>query len=207
MNRFLSLALAGLVAAALAPRPADATTFVGTDTLRTTDDLTIIDDGGLRFAFVDVTSTTDLSSADAVAAFAVDGFGLATLDQVNVLFDAFGIDPFPAPTGSGLTTVPVNPTADVAGLVDAVGTTAFGSGVIGRVATGGSVSEICISTAANCSGTTGWVFGTERAPSSAIGNFLVREEALAAIPLPATGLLLVGAVGGLVAARRRAARA
>jgi len=209
MNRFLSLTLAGLVAATLVPRPADAATFVGTATLRTADDLTIVADGGLRFAFVDLTSTTSLSAAGAVAEFAADGFGLATLGQVNVLFDAFGIDPFPAPTGSGLTTVPVSPeaTADVAGLIDAIGATAFGTAGIGRVATGGSVSEICISTAANCAGTTGWVFGTERSASSALGTFLVREEALAPIPLPATGLLLVGALGGLVAARRRAARA
>ncbi|MEQ8903391.1 MAG: VPLPA-CTERM sorting domain-containing protein [Roseovarius sp.] len=209
MKNLFYTVLFGVLSAGLSSNGAEAATFAGSETLNATNDLTLINDtdNGIQLQFLDLAPTVNLSSSAAVSAF--DGFGLATLGQVNDLFSAFGIDAFPSPTVGNLTSFTVTPgTADIAGLQAAIGQTSSSTGTsIGRFSFGSNVGELCINTVANCSLRTGWVFGTERAPSSGIGNFLVREVALAPIPLPASALLLIGALGGLAAMRRRRADA
>jgi hypothetical protein len=205
-NTFFRMAAAAVTAISMSfglASVGSAATFAGFGTLQTSDDLTLINTNGVQLQFLNLQATTNLSSSAAVAAFASDGFSLATLDQVNILFAAFGIDPFPAPAAGVLDRFNVAETADVAGLRAAIGTTNLNSQAIGRVSSGNLVVEVCISTAANCSLRTAWVFGTERAPTAGIGNFLVREAQLAPIPLPASALLLLGGLGGLVTLRRR----
>lgn len=206
MKHLVHAVLAGVLLLTVSPNATEAASFAGTSTLNTANDLTLIDTDTVQLQFLDLTVTTGLSSSAAASAFAADGFGLATLEQVNTLFAAFGIDPFPAPSIGALTAFNVTPdTADIAGLKDLIGRTSAGIGTsIGRFRVGDVVGELCINTVANCSLRTGWVFGTERSPSAGIGNFLVREVATAPIPLPAPALLLVAGLGGLFAVRRRA---
>ena len=194
--RVLAALAGGLVS--LAVTSASAATLVSAD-----GDRTVVQEGAKAYAFLDLSNTTGLNAAEANTAFASEGFALATIDEVNLLFSAFGIDPFPAPVLGSLTKVDVNTGADIAGLLDAIGQTSPNGQSIARFSFGSDVGELCISTVANCALSTGWVFGTERAESALIGNFVVAATDVAPVPLPAGAVLMLTGLAGLGFARRR----
>ena len=83
---------AAALACAFAAAPAAAIpVLVGSATLNTANDLTVIQDGGQALAFLDFAATKGSSVADAVATYGGAGFRWATGTEVAQLYAAFGI--------------------------------------------------------------------------------------------------------------------
>lgn len=83
---------AALACALAAAPPAQAVpVLIGNGTLNVADDLTVIQNGNQTLEFLDLTVTSGMSVANAVAAYSGAGFHWATGSEVAQLFQAFGI--------------------------------------------------------------------------------------------------------------------
>lgn len=194
-----------LLLASVVPAPAMASSILlGTGTYTIADDLTRVQTGGNVLEFLDLSRTASQSVATAVGTFSAGGFRWATGAEVSQLFDAFGISYAVAPNNS------VTLSGTTAGRVNFVlylGETLPGAslGWLDDLTTSSLHTYACIG-ALVCSGGSFTDNTSSFWPAdSAIGVFLVRDGA-AAVPEPATWLLLGTGLAAAAAKRRLSKR-
>jgi hypothetical protein len=195
-----SILLASAIIAAGAA--AQAATLVGNGTFAVADDLTLINDGGSTFEFLDLSFTKGQSVTAALSTYGDDGFAVADENQIIALLDAFGIVyAFTAGTFNDLgVAFPVaasfTASLSITYLNASLGTYANASGT-------DTYSYLCISEG-DCSGGSFTSDADFSSGSSLLGIFLVREGAsISAVPLPAAAPLLAMGVAALALLRRR----
>ena len=211
MKKFVSGAVATF-AALIAASTIQAATYIGDGTLSSANDLTRIDDGGSVFEFLDLTATAGMKAADAEAAYAGNGFSLATYADVTRLLDAFG---FVAPTLPGLGARVGFSGGDDAGFIAALGDT-YGNAAFASFDNGaGSTGYLCISMGTCSPQNFVYTYGGFDG-HYALGALLVRSAPTSqpivnrvapTVPVPAALPLLLTGVGGLafLAKRRKSA--
>ncbi len=179
--------------------------------LRTTNDLTRIEDGGSVFEYLDYTSTVAFDSvAAALDEFGSDGFKHGDYTGVQRVLGAFGITtPATAPAfGSSFATLSVTQ-AQGAAYTSAFGTTFGSSSSLATYAVSDTINGgFCISVAGGACAPDNFIepnfdykaitTGLNFSPST--GVFLVRE--VAPVPLPASAVLLITGIAGLFGASR-----
>ncbi|WP_136443584.1 VPLPA-CTERM sorting domain-containing protein [Pacificoceanicola onchidii] len=205
MKLLKSVAIAAVLS--LSSVAAQAATLVGTGNFATTGDLTIVDDGGTILEFLDYTSTQGMTVTTALSTFGSAGFTLVNGSQMSALFDAFGMIYDFLPGGVLDMTTPgyVTPTESSA-FTSYLGTT-FEDAAILTFASEKAVSGygfLCTSPSGSACGPDTHIADT----AHHIGQFysgiaLVRASAVAPVPLPAGGLLLLTGLAGLGLARKR----
>jgi hypothetical protein len=207
MRRWLLIPLMLLFASPAAAGPI----FLGTNTLSSADDLTVMKcTSGQTWEWLDLTSTLGLSVEDALDAYAPQGFHSATGGDVAELYGAFGITYRSTPGGSAL--LGNIPQQDV--LMGYLGITLVdfnpflrnfaAIGWIDDFTTDSFHTYSCISNGlGGCGFVQGAVSNFEIAEprTSKSGTYLVREVA---VPEPSSGLLLL--LGILAVATYRQSR-
>jgi hypothetical protein len=197
-----SILLASAIIAAGAA--AQAATLVGNGTYAVADDLTLINDGGSTFEFLDLSFTKAQSVASALSTYGGDGFAVADENQITALLDAFGIVYTFIADGGSLNNLGV--AFPVAASFTASLSTTFNDGSLGTYANAsgtGTYSYLCISEGTCSDGS----FTNDVDLSSGndqLGIFLVRGGTPPpAVPLPAAAPLLAMGVAALALLRRR----
>jgi hypothetical protein len=197
-----SILLASAIIAAGAA--AQAATLVGNGTFAVADDLTLINDGGSTFEFLDLSFTNGQSVTAALSTYGDDGFAVADENQITALLDAFGIVYTFIADGDSFTNLGV--AFPVAASFTASLSTTFNNGSLGTYANAsgtGTYSYLCISEG-DCSGGSFTSDFNLSSGSSLLGIFLVREDApISDVPLPAAAPLLAMGVAALALLRRR----
>jgi len=195
-----SILLASAIIAAGAA--AQAATLVGNGTYAVADDLTLINDGGSTFEFLDLSFTKGQSVAAALSTYGGDGFAVADEDQIIALLDAFDIVyafVTGGPTDLGVA-VPVA-ASYTASLSTTVGDASLGT--YANAAGTGTYSYLCISEG-DCGPTSFTRDLDYSSGAGTLGIFLVRGGTPPpAVPLPAAAPLLAAGIAALALLRRR----
>lgn len=199
--------IAGALAVSLACTGAGAATLIGSATLNGPGDLTVIDDNGTIFEFLDLSATDGLSVTAALAAN--PGFALATETEVTALFGAFGIAYAFTPGPGTFDTTDISGSvtdAEATLFMNTLGLTlvdASGQASVGFYADRAGnqpLSRFCISIGRCAFGSFTQEYGGA-VPNASTGVTLVREAV--AIPLPASAALLLTGLGlGALVGRR-----
>jgi hypothetical protein len=197
-----SILLASAIIAAGAA--AQAATLVGNGTYAVANDLTLINDGGSTFEFLDLSFTKGQSVTAALSTYGDDGFAVADENQITALLDAFGIV-YAFVTGGSFNNLGV--ASSVAASFTASLSTTFRSnasfGTYANASGTGTYSFLCISEGDCNPSSSTRDFDLSRG-NSIVGIFLVREGAsISAVPLPAAAPLLAMGVAALALLRRR----
>lgn len=103
--------------------------LVGSATLNSANDLTVIQDGTQVLEFLDLTSTKGFSVANSLAAYGANGFHWATGAEVTQLYGAFGFNYQSIATTYAILNVPA---ANAASFTSYLGAT-FGDGAFGWI--------------------------------------------------------------------------
>jgi hypothetical protein len=203
-----SILLASAIIAAGAA--AQAATLVGNGTYAVADDLTLINDGGSTFEFLDLSFTKTQSVASALSTYGGDGFAVADENQITALLDAFGIVYKFIADGDSFTNLgvafPVAASFTASLSISYFSNASFGNASLGTYANAsgtGTYSFLCISEGDCSSGSFTRDYDLSSG-NSLVGIFLVREGAsISAVPLPAAAPLLAMGVAALALLRRR----
>lgn len=84
-------ALCAFVLAMMASQGSSGATLLPDGSLRAPGDLTVVQEGGTLYEFLDLTATLNVHVNDAIAAFQSDGFSWADASDMTVLLSAFNI--------------------------------------------------------------------------------------------------------------------
>jgi hypothetical protein len=198
-----SILLASAIIAAGAA--AQAATLVGNGTYAVANDLTLINDGGSTFEFLDLSFTLGQSVTTALSTYGGDGFAVADEDQIIALLDAFDIVYAFIADGGSFNNLGV--ASSVAASFTASLSTTFRSnaslGTYANASGTDTYSYLCISEG-DCGGGSLTRDVDLSSGSSLLGIFLVREGAsISDVPLPAAAPLLAMGVAALALLRRR----
>ena len=198
-----SILLASAIIAAGAA--AQAATLVGNGTYAVANDLTLINDGGSTFEFLDLSFTLGQSVTTALSTYGGDGFAVADEDQIIALLDAFDIVYAFIADGGSFNNLGV--ASSVAASFTASLSTTFRSnaslGTYANASGTGTYSYLCISEG-DCGGGSLTRDVDLSSGNSTVGIFLVREGAsISAVPLPTAAPLLAMGVAALALLRRR----
>lgn len=189
-----------------------APTLVGTSTLETQEDLTLIKDGATTYEFLDFTSTVGMSQKSALALYGPKGFTLGTDEDVSRLFDSFGFSYSTNFQASGYPywgTAPLNVSIDTAryfdsylGITESVGDgslASFRDRKFGQ-------SYFCVA-AFECQPNSFVSNSDFSSGAEALGVVLVRAATVTLVPEPSqSALTLIGLLGiGAAVARRKEA--
>ncbi|MFO1321713.1 MAG: hypothetical protein U1F52_19055 [Burkholderiales bacterium] len=206
----LLLSILGLAAILFSTMPL-ASSLLGTSTLDNTDDLTVVEGGGKKYEFLDLTPTYGgLSVPDAVGLYSGRGFYWATGIEVAILFSAFNINYGLTPEGvfsTGANEADSIALASLLGIYEPHRQFHYASGWIDDGSSSGFHTYACVGSNIGCvgdqvpSGT--FVSNVTDAasywPASVnVGTFLVRvvpEPSVATLTL--VGLSVVGLLGRL----------
>jgi hypothetical protein len=185
-----------VVSSLVVTAPIQAASLLGNGTLNVADDLTLIDDNGTVLEFLDLTFTVNQTIDEAVTAYAGDGFGFATDDDITALLDAFGtvyqFSPF--------TYVDLGATAGSrSSFVSYLGVTSGNAslGWFDATGAGGNPYTYLCMAISGC-GPLSFVNNQFDPPNSLVGVFLVRT-----VPVPAAVWLFGSGLLGLVGVARR----
>lgn len=208
-KNLVSRSIAAVLFAVVASFAQASAVLVGTGTLNTTNDLTVISTGSSTLEFLDLSVTDGMSIAGAVSAYSGYGFRWANEAEVASVFAAFGI---------AYTSLPGIQTTLVGALTPSlVSTTNFVNyfGITNGIGSSlgwfaddtlGGNSYICISapiSVGDCIVNFVYKDSPFNDPSSSIGVFLVRDSGTS-VPEPGT-LALVGLSLAWISALRRKA--
>lgn len=199
MSKFHSTAAALATALLLAGPAAAAPVFVGTSTLNTADDLTVVSDGATTLEFLDLTATYGLTITASVSAYAAQGFRWADGDEVSKLFAAFNI--VYGINTNALYVLGANP-ADTANLANLLGRDTSSNAALGWLDDGTTSFRQTYACLSACSNDSFVNNASYQGAHPQIATFLVRDVA-AAVPEPSTLALLGAALAGLAAMRKR----
>lgn len=200
MKKIVFSALAALMIGASGTQAA---TLLADGTFSAPNDLTRVQEGSTVYEFLELPNTLGMTAAVAQSTFSADGFVFAGFSHVKHLLEAFGF--------SGVT-LPALGTYQTLGAGDAAG---FAERLYSAHPTRSYIQAgfqndlghpvyICISGSGSCGLDSGEIVNfpylVDGNPNSNV--LMVREAAVAPVPLPATALLLAGALAGFGALRR-----
>jgi hypothetical protein len=177
-----------------------ASLLIGTGTLNSTDDLTIVQAGsGTTLEWLDLSTTDGMSVVDAVSAYQGDGFRWATGGDIAELYAAFGITYGITSSSSYLLGIDLTTAQN---FVSYLGATSSSNalGWIDDLDNGTNHTHDCIGSACNPYGFVSNV-PTFWPSNSAIGVYMVRDSVAA--PIPAAPLLFGSGLLGLLGIARR----
>jgi hypothetical protein len=197
---------AAVLAASMAPwQSSISAVLVGSGTFNASDDLTIVQEGGTRLEFLDLTVTDGMNAVAALSSYSGAGFQWATGAEMSILFDAFGLT-YEATAGAVTPLgVPDSITDSFVSLFgdtyQLAGQPPASLGFINQF-TDTQSTYLCIGRACSSGGFISYfvIGGGELDSSSFLGVFLVRTTQVAE---PATIALFVVALVGLGFGRRR----